>query len=181
MARMTAHRTPPHACPAPRQHAPRHPCRCLAPQSRAVPSTAVLLAAVLLTAALLAPPALQAAPEPDQGLAFGDSVIFGQCLKLTAVQVSDHDGPLEQHDWVTLSVSNGCSRPVRHLLVRLALYDARGQVYGGSVWVLDRGIMLPPGRQRMERYAVPDPGGLTAVRWDAQVLTVDSPRPRRRP
>jgi hypothetical protein len=145
----------------------------------------VLLVTVLLVTVplptLARPQALPGQAEPaGQGLAFGDSVIFGKCLKLTAVQVSDRDDPMHRYDWVTLSVSNGCPLPVRHLLVQLALYDAQGNAYGGPVWVLERGIVLPPGRQRMERFAVPDPGQLTAVRWDAQVLTVDAPRARRR-
>lgn len=168
--------------PAPRDARYAMPRRALRPLAGLFATG--LFATGLLAALLLSPGGpdaapRQAAPEP-QGLAFGDSVIFGKCLKLTAVQVSDQDGPTDHHDWVTLSVSNGCPLPVRHLLVQLALYDAQGNAYGGRIWVLERGIMLPPGRERMERYAVPDPGRLTAVRWDAQVVTVDAPRPRRR-
>ena len=52
------------------------------------------------------------------------------------------------------------------------LFDAGGSPYGTAVWLLERGIYLPPGKSRTTRVAIPDPDNRIAVHWDMRVLQV---------
>ena len=140
-----------------------------------LPAGIALWGACLLAVLTLGIPTVNA-----QGMPFGQSVVIGRCLTISAVSYTSRAEVVNNHDWVTIAVTNGCPRILRHLLVRLELYDAAGNAFGGEIWVLGRGEILRPGHRRQDRFAVPDPNKMEAVRWNIRVLQADTPRPRYR-
>ena len=123
---------------------------------------------------LLCPLALAALParSPAQPLAFGEGYVFAGCLHIVAESYLGRQGDVDNHDWVSMRVTNNCAAPVKHLQVALILLDAGGAPYGAALWLLERGIYLPPGKTRSKKVAVPDPDNRIAVRWEVKVLQV---------
>jgi hypothetical protein len=117
-----------------------------------------------------------------QSLNFGETYLYAGCLRISAESYSGRQGDFNNQDWVTMKVTNGCDTPLKHLEVALVLIDASGRPYGTTLWLLERGIYLPPGKSRSDRFAVPDPDNRIAVRWALEVLQISrvGPKPRRR-
>lgn len=117
-----------------------------------------------------------------QSLNFGETYLYAGCLRISAESYSGRQGDFNNQDWVTMKITNGCDTPLKHLEVALVLIDAGGTPYGTTLWLLGRGIFLPPGKSRTERFAVPDPDNRIAVRWTLEVLQISRvvPKPRRR-
>ncbi len=134
-------------------------------------------------AALLLLGAGAAAPAAARGAAFGDSIVYRQCLKFTAVAYSDRQEAVDNHDWVTLRVVNDCRAPLRNLLIELDLVDIQGRVYGDQIWLLGDGELLLPRATLLERYSIPDPEQRVAVSWGVRILNLETnaarPSPRR--
>lgn len=107
-----------------------------------------------------------------QSLNFGEGFVFAECLHIVAESYLDRQGDVDNHDWVTMRVTNNCAAPLKHLQVALILLDAGGAPYGTAVWLLEQGIYLPPGKTRTKKVAVPDGDNRIAVRWEAKVLQV---------
>ena len=113
-----------------------------------------------------------------QSLNFGETYLYAGCLRISAESYSGRQGDFNNQDWVTMKVTNGCDTPLKHLQVALVLIDAGGRPYGTSLWLLERGIYLPPGKSRTDRFAVPDPDNRIAVRWALEVLQISRVVPK---
>ncbi len=109
---------------------------------------------------------------PAEPINFGEGFVFAECLHIVADSYVDRQGEVDNHDWVTLRVTNNCKTAIKHLKVALVLLDAGGTPYGASDWLLERGIYLPPGKSRVKKVAVPDSDNRIAVRWEVKVLQV---------
>ncbi len=119
----------------------------------------------------------RAASSSIPGLLPGEEIILGKCLRFSVRGFSDRSGALAHADWVNVRVRNQCPKLRRHLLVALVLIDALGASYGGPVWVLKRGEILPPGGTKTGNFPLPDSGDRMPVRWAARLLKVQRPRP----
>jgi hypothetical protein len=109
---------------------------------------------------------------PAEPINFGEGFVYGGCLHIVVESYLDRQGEVDNHDWVTLRVTNNCKIPIKHLRVALVLLDAGGAPYGTADWLLERGIYLPPGESRIKKVAVPDSDNRIAVRWEIKVLRV---------
>lgn len=118
-----------------------------------------------------------AAASSIPGLLPGEEITLGKCLRFSVRGISDRSGALAHADWVNVRVRNQCPNLRRHLLVALVLIDAQGASYGGPVWLLKRGEILPPGGSKTGNFPLPDPGDRMPVRWAARLLKVQKPRP----
>lgn len=118
-----------------------------------------------------------AASSSLPGLLPGEEITLGKCLRFSVRGISDRSGALAHADWVNVRVRNQCPNLRRHLLVALVLIDAQGASYGGPVWLLQRGEILPPGGSKTGNFPLPDPGDRMPVRWAARLLKVQRPRP----
>lgn len=136
----------------------------------------VLPAAMALLALLAAGAAAPAQAQGYRSLGFAEPALLDGCLRVNVLNVQDHGGTVSHYDWVTLRVQNACDSVRRHMLVAFFFLDPNGQPYGTRIWTLMRGEILPPGRAKLERYPVPDPGNLYPARWAVRLLTVDKPR-----
>lgn len=146
------------ASPVSRPPSNLHAC-CFRPPARA--GWLIALALVFLPAQL-----------PAKPINFGEGYLFAECLQIVADFYVNKQGDVDNHDWVTMRVINNCAAPLKHLQVAVILFDAGGGPYGAAVWLLERGIYLPPGKSRSTRVAIPDPENRIAVRWEVKVLQV---------
>ena len=112
-----------------------------------------------------------------QGLLPGEEITLGKCLRFSVRGFSDRSGPLSHADWVNVRVRNQCPNLRRHLLVALVLIDPQGASYGGPLWLLERGEILPPGGTKTGNFPLPDTQDRMPVRWAARLLKVQRPRP----
>ncbi len=118
----------------------------------------------------------RAASSSIPGLLPGEEITLGKCLRFSVRGISDRSGALAHADWVNVRVRNQCPTLRRHLLVALVLIDAQGASYGGPVWLLKRGEILPPGGSKTGNFPLPDSGDRRPVRWAARLLKVQQPR-----
>ncbi|MCZ6472961.1 MAG: hypothetical protein O7A08_04395 [SAR324 cluster bacterium] len=130
-------------------------------------ATAALTVPALLAAALILP-----VLALGTAMNFGSTHIHKGCLHISAQSYTGHQGEFDNHDWVSVKVTNKCTFPVKHLKVALALVDGTGQSYGRNLWLLGKGTFLPPGKSVRERFAIPDPDNRIAVGWKVRVLKV---------